>query len=176
MVAQLQDAADIRSKEIVIVMRRDHLRPDGTKFATAIDPSFRSSHICTENCAQGEGLFAPDAAVRTWMNSPGHKANMLDKAHCYFGCGIHKANSKGYWVQMFAGGGGVVDAWTDTGSFNFESLAEMEKSYLICGLSDGSVAYVPLDEEYMVRNGQSYTLHLRGKSVTVNVAKPIPEN
>ena len=46
MVDQLQDAADIRAKEIMTDYRYDHLRPDGSKFNTAIDPSFVKNRTC----------------------------------------------------------------------------------------------------------------------------------
>ena len=50
MVAPLQDAGDIRSEEIVIVMRKDHLRPDGEPYYTAIESSFAKSRYLGENC------------------------------------------------------------------------------------------------------------------------------
>jgi hypothetical protein len=46
----------------------------------------------------------------------------------------------------------------------------MEKAYLICDVGEGIKAYVPLDEEYMFKKGNQYTIHLMGKSVTVTVA------
>lgn len=167
MVAPLQDAADIRAKEIVIVMRNDHRRPDGTIFATAIDSTFRKGRLNGENCAQGMGC--PDLAINSWMNSPGHKANMLNKGHRIFGCGKHYAQGKGYWVQLFSTGREIVDAITNTRSFTFDTLTDMEKAYLICTCGDGLKAYIPLDADYMVKNGNKYTLHLTGKSITVTV-------
>ena len=37
-------------------------------------------------------------------------------------------------------------------------------------------AYVPLDADYMVKNANSYTMHLMGKSVTVTVGDYNAEN
>ena len=53
----------------------------------------------------------------------------------------------------------------------FDTVAEMEEAYLICYLGEGIKAYVPLDEDYMVKNGNQYTIHLRGKSVTITVGR-----
>ena len=167
MVSPLQDAGDIRSKEIVIVMRRDHLRPDGKPYHTAIEPSFANSRYTAENCAKNA---TPALAVKDWMNSDGHRKNMLNTQWCYFGCGMTEEGGTKNWVQMFSTGNGVIDAETNTGSFHFDTIADMEMAYLICDVGEGIKAYVPLDEDYMVRNGNQYTIHLMGKSVTVTVA------
>lgn len=168
MVAPLQDAGDIRSKEIVIVMRRDHLRPDGRPYHTAIEKSFAGSRFVSENCAKNA---TPALAINAWMNSDGHRKNMLDTQWCYFGCGMTEARGIKNWVQLFSTGKGVVGAETNTGSYRFDTVAEMEEAYLICYLGEGIKAYVPLDEDYMVKNGNQYTIHLRGKSVTITVGR-----
>lgn len=169
MVAPLQDAGDIRAKEIIIVMRKDHLRPDGKPYHTAIEPSFANSRYTAENCAKG--ATTPAMAIKLWMNSDGHRANMLSSKWCYFGCGMSEGGSApNNWVQLFSTGGGVMDAITNTGSFHFDTIADMEKAYLICDVGEGIKAYVPLDQDYMVKNGNQYTIHLMGKSVTVTVA------
>ena len=167
MVAPLQDAGDIRSKEIVIVMRRDHLRPDGQPYHTAIEKSFAGSRYLSENCAKNA---TPALAVKDWMNSDGHRKNMLNTQWCYFGCGMTEEGGTKNWVQMFSTGNGVIDAETNTGSYHFDTVADMEEAHLICYLGEGIKAYVPLDEDYMVKNGNQYTIHLMGKSVTVTVA------
>ena len=167
MVAPLQDAGDIRSKEIVIVMRRDHLRPDGQPYHTAIEKSFAGSRYLSENCAKNA---TPALAVKAWMNSDGHRKNMLNTQWCYFGCGMTEAEGMKHWVQMFTTGNGVQSAETNTGSYHFNTLTDMEEAYLICYLGEGIKAYIPLDADYMVKNGNQYTIHLMGKSVTVTVA------
>ena len=96
MVAPLQDGADIRSKELITDYRYDHLRPDGSKFSTAIDPSFIKNRVCGENGYQGE--FPPSRAVDGWMKSPGHRANMLKADYSYFGAGVHPVGSYKYWI------------------------------------------------------------------------------
>ena len=54
-----------------------------------------------ENIAYGQQT--PEEVVKAWMNSPGHKANILSKSYTNIGAGIAK-NSQGriYWVHMFS--------------------------------------------------------------------------
>lgn len=54
-----------------------------------------------ENIAYGQRT--PQEVVTAWMNSPGHKANILNKDYTNIGAGISKdANGRIYWVHMFS--------------------------------------------------------------------------
>lgn len=167
MVDPLQDAAHIRAKEIVKDYRYDHLRPDGSKFSTAIDPSFIKNRTSGENAFQGK--LTPSQAIEGWMKSPGHRANILSAAYSYFGAGVHYVSGYKYLIQLFAAGGGIQQIESSTGSYTFKSVTEMEKAYLICQTGDGIKSYIPLEADYMVKNANQYTIHLKGKSVTVTV-------
>ncbi|MBQ8852737.1 MAG: CAP domain-containing protein [Alistipes sp.] len=167
MVDPLQDAAHIRAKEIVKDYRYDHLRPDGSKFSTAIDPSFIKNRTSGENAFQGK--LTPSQAIEGWMKSPGHRANILSAAYNYFGAGVHYVSGYKYLIQLFAAGGGIQQIESSTGSYTFKSVTEMEKAHLICQTGDGIKSYIPLEADYMVKNANQYTIHLKGKSVTVTV-------
>ncbi|MBP3497303.1 MAG: CAP domain-containing protein [Alistipes sp.] len=167
MVDPLQDAAHIRAKEIVKDYRYDHLRPDGSKFSTAIDPSFIKNRTSGENAFQGK--LTPSQAIEGWMKSPGHRANILIAAYNYFGAGVHYVSGYKYLIQLFAAGGGIQQIESSTGSYTFKSVTEMEKAHLICQTGDGIKSYIPLEADYMVKNANQYTIHLKGKSVTVTV-------
>ncbi|XXM71569.1 SafA/ExsA family spore coat assembly protein [Lysinibacillus sphaericus] len=53
-----------------------------------------------ENIAVGQ--TSPDQVVREWMNSPGHRKNILNSSYTYIGAGYAKGGSYGtYWTQMF---------------------------------------------------------------------------
>lgn len=52
-----------------------------------------------ENIAMGQST--PAAVVSAWMNSPGHRANILSKSFKKIGVGYVAAGS--YWTQMFIG-------------------------------------------------------------------------
>lgn len=53
-----------------------------------------------ENIAMGQRI--PAEVMKGWMNSPGHRANILSAAYSQIGVGLAK-NSSGslYWTQMF---------------------------------------------------------------------------
>ena len=52
-----------------------------------------------ENIARGQAT--PQAVVNAWMNSSGHRANILNSSFTHIGVG-YVANGK-YWTQMFVG-------------------------------------------------------------------------
>lgn len=53
-----------------------------------------------ENIAKG--YRTPDAVMKGWMNSPGHKANILNSSFTEIGVGyVTDSSGTGYWVQMF---------------------------------------------------------------------------
>ena len=53
-----------------------------------------------ENIAKG--YMNPTSVMNGWMNSPGHKANILNSSFTEIGVGyVAGANCSGYWVQMF---------------------------------------------------------------------------
>ena len=167
MIAPLQDAGDIRAEEIYVDFRLDHLRPDGSPCHTAVDPKFAKYRGIAENC-QRNGK-TPSEAMGSWMRSPGHKANILTPSHCYIGTGMYAKGSMKHWVQIFADGKDINSAETSTGSTHFETLDDMKAAYLILYTTSGYNAYVPLDDRYMVKHGNSYTMHLCSISVTVTV-------
>lgn len=50
-----------------------------------------------ENIAKG--YSSPEAVVKGWMNSPGHRANILHSSYTHIGVGY--VASGNYWTQMF---------------------------------------------------------------------------
>lgn len=53
-----------------------------------------------ENIAAGQQTAS--SVVQSWMNSPGHRANILNANYNYIGVGYAKGGSYGvYWTQMF---------------------------------------------------------------------------
>jgi uncharacterized protein YkwD len=56
---------------------------------------------CGENCAAGQR--SPKEAVNTWMNSDGHRANILNARYVEIGIGVvAAADGTRYWTQVFA--------------------------------------------------------------------------
>ncbi len=53
-----------------------------------------------ENIAYGQNT--PAEVMKGWMNSPGHRANILSPSYTNIGCGLAKTSSGVcYWTQMF---------------------------------------------------------------------------
>lgn len=96
---KLTSAANVRSKEIVNTF--SHTRPDGTQFYTAIKEQGFSYKGCGENIAWGQKT--PDEVMNAWMNSSGHRSNILNSKYTKIGVGVYEAeNGRLYWTQLFA--------------------------------------------------------------------------
>ena len=92
----LTAAANIRAPELVVLF--DHNRPDGTQCFTALREANVTGYFTAgENIAAG--YSTPEAVVNGWMNSSGHRANILNSSFTHIGVGYYN----GYWVQMFIG-------------------------------------------------------------------------
>jgi len=95
----LCEAAKIRSHEISIVF--SHTRPDGSSCFTVLGELGYSYLGAGENIAYGQD--SPEAVVKAWMNSPGHRANIMNPGFKYLGVGCYESPSgRLYWAQMFA--------------------------------------------------------------------------
>jgi uncharacterized protein YkwD len=67
----------------------------------ATDGFFAHSSGVTENIASGQPHAR--AAVRSWLASPGHRANILSRRNTRIGvAGYVGRDGKTYWVQQFA--------------------------------------------------------------------------
>ena len=74
----------------------EHTRPDGGSCFTA------NSLMSGENIAYGYG--SADDVMEGWMNSSGHKANILGSSYTTIGIGCFIINGTYYWVQCFGTG------------------------------------------------------------------------
>lgn len=92
----LCDAASVRAEEIKTVF--DHVRPSGENFHTAIMALNLDMTYASENIAAG--FISGDEVMSGWINSAGHKANILTPEVTHMGVGI----SGTYWTQIFTAG------------------------------------------------------------------------
>ena len=94
----LRAVARVRAKETVTLF--EHSRPDGRSCFTALDDAGIDYWTCGENIAMG--YTTPQSVVNGWMNSDGHRRNILNQNFEELGVGCYK-DSKGryYWAQMF---------------------------------------------------------------------------
>lgn len=98
----LNAAADARAKEIVKSF--SHTRPNGTSCFTILDEAkYKVSYtMAGENIAAG--YSSADAVMTGWMNSDGHRANILNSGYDKVGIGYYYSSSQPYryyWVQIF---------------------------------------------------------------------------
>ncbi len=91
-------AAQVRAVESEILF--SHTRPDGTSFVTALKEAGVSYRGAGENIAWGQK--SPEEVMQGWMNSAGHRANILNEKFTSIGVGYHQnAAGVNYWSQLF---------------------------------------------------------------------------
>ena len=94
----VQSAAQVRAKEINTVF--SHTRPNGTSCFTALKENNVSYRGAGENIASGQ--TSAQQVMNSWMNSEGHRANILNSKFTKIGVGVYKTSSGRYcWTQMF---------------------------------------------------------------------------
>lgn len=95
---KVQAAAMVRAEECE--ERFSHTRPDGSNFATALKEQKVSYRSAGENIAYGQQT--PEAVMKAWMNSSGHRANIMNPNFTTIGVGYYEnANGTDYWCQLF---------------------------------------------------------------------------
>jgi uncharacterized protein YkwD len=94
----VEKAALVRANEIQT--KFDHVRPNGSGFSTALRENNATFRGAGENIAWGQKT--PQEVVTGWMNSPGHRANIMNKNFAHIGVGnTQNSNGTQYWVQIF---------------------------------------------------------------------------
>lgn len=92
-------AAGVRAKEIK--QSFSHTRPDGSHFSTVLKDNGVSYRTSGENIAWGQRT--PEEVVKGWMNSEGHRANILNEKFTSIGVGYYENGGTAYWAQLFIG-------------------------------------------------------------------------
>ena len=96
--ADLCAAAQIRANEIVSSF--SHTRPDGRKFSTVLTDNGIRFTAAGENIAWGQ--TSPEQVMNAWMNSDGHRANIMNVTYTKLGVGHVTVAGRQYWVQLFS--------------------------------------------------------------------------
>jgi len=77
-----------------------HVDPDGNGLVDRLDAAGITYSLAGENIAIG--YTTPEAVMDGWMNSPGHKANILNAGFTQLGIGLHVGDwPHNYWTQVF---------------------------------------------------------------------------
>ena len=95
--SRVQQAAQVRASETV--QSFSHTRPNGSSFSTALTEAGVSYTRSGENIAYGQST--PQQVVNAWMNSSGHRANILNESFTTIGVGYTVVNGTAYWAQLF---------------------------------------------------------------------------
>jgi len=98
---KLINAAQIHSDDMAGGNFLSHDGSDGSSpFERITDAGF-SWNYAAENIAQGQQTV--ESVMTAWMNSSGHRANILSSSSKYFGLGLaYSASNTPYWTQVFA--------------------------------------------------------------------------
>lgn len=96
---KLNKVAQLRAKELL--KNFSHTRPDGTSCFTAFDEVVAKYNSASENIAAGHKTA--EEVMNSWMNSSGHKSNILDSNVEKMGVAFVKTSGGYgyYWVQVF---------------------------------------------------------------------------
>lgn len=92
---ELDAGAQVRAEEIPTTF--SHTRPNGESFYTVY--GVEQNLYFGENIAYG--YRGPQDVMQGWMNSAGHRANILNSSYVGIGIGIYQSGDTLYWVQNF---------------------------------------------------------------------------
>lgn len=107
--AELNAAADAHSQDMALQDYFSHTGKNGSQ------PWDRAKIVGYEARSMGENIAAgyqtPETVVQGWINSPGHRANMLNANYTELGVGYYylandtgRVNYNTYWTQLFGSG------------------------------------------------------------------------
>lgn len=98
---EMLERAMLRAAEISILF--DHTRPNGQSCFTAFNDLDAYGGAAGENIAWG--YRSPEKVVEAWMNSDGHRSNILNGNYTSIGVGCFKPDGDSYcWTQIFGSG------------------------------------------------------------------------
>ncbi|MEU2503286.1 CAP domain-containing protein [Streptomyces sp. NPDC007863] len=96
--ATLARAAQAHSDDMAARDFFDHTNPDGADPGDRVTAAGYPWSTYGENIAMGQRT--PEQVMEAWMNSPGHRANILNCDFKELGVGIHDDGGP-YWTQVF---------------------------------------------------------------------------
>ncbi len=94
---KLGKAASVRAQEQA--SNFSHTRPNGSSWTTVLTDFGISYRTAGENVAYGQKTALE--VMNAWMNSAGHRANILNSNYKEIGVGVYYKNGTYYWSQIF---------------------------------------------------------------------------
>ena len=136
MVEELTDVAMMRAAEIAVEFYSgkeiSHDRPNGLWCFSAF-PSFCWS--MAENIARGQS--SPSAVMGAWMNSKGHRDNILNGSYSKIGIGCFYDGSHYFWAQAFCAApesSGTVDKRTGEANVTVDVSLDSDLDTIVSGV------------------------------------------
>jgi uncharacterized protein YkwD len=97
---RLVSAASRHSADMAARGYFSHTTPEGVTFSTRISNAGYRWSMAAENIAKGQPT--PAAVMQAWMNSAGHRANILNCGYRNLGVGLaYDAGRTPVWTQEF---------------------------------------------------------------------------
>lgn len=151
--SSLLQTAMLRGAELVVSF--DHVRPNGTICFEANDKMFG------ENIAMG--YSSPTAVMNGWMDSSGHRSNILSENYQSIGIGCVQYNGTWYWVQCFGfdAGDGVTKSGKSTKDVLVSVSEQAETKY------DTAVSKKKIKTVTLSKTSYTYDGKTKKPSVTV---------
>ncbi|WCD84130.1 hypothetical protein KPP03845_100450 [Streptomyces xanthophaeus] len=100
--AKLSAAARAYSDTMARSGVMSHTGPDGSTMTSRVEAAGYAWSRLGENIARGQS--DADAVMNAWMNSSGHRANILNCDFREIGVGLHKGDGGPWWTQNFGTG------------------------------------------------------------------------
>lgn len=157
--ASLLNEAMQRAAECAVCF--DHHRPNGGRYTTVEDGV--GPQITAENIAAGQN--SAGSVMNSWLNSSGHRSNILSSKNASIGIGCFVHNGTKYWVQLFS-----TDAASDAAEKNSDkTTVEREISY--DGTAGGVNPYIIPEEDITLNIGESKKLELVNDNIGWDIVR-----
>ncbi|MDJ0464020.1 sigma-70 family RNA polymerase sigma factor [Streptomyces sp. H27-C3] len=97
--SRLDTAGQRHSEDMAARDYFDHTSPDGRDPGDRVTAAGYTWTTYGENIARGQKT--PASVMQGWMDSPGHRANILNCSFKEIGLGVHDASGGPWWTQVF---------------------------------------------------------------------------
>ena len=152
---QLLEAAMQRAAENAVMF--GHTRPDGSSWSTIFDLSTGG-----ENVAYGQKTASQ--VMNVWMNSEGHRSNILTADYNSVGIGcFYQPGGQIYWVQLFN---------SDSASDVAVNIHNVIRYAWVCTAIENTYVYTK-DKSLTLKADESKTLELYCKNLEAGNSAPL---
>ncbi|HET6860632.1 MAG TPA: sigma-70 family RNA polymerase sigma factor [Streptomyces sp.] len=97
--SRLDTAGQRHSEDMAARDYFDHTSPDGKDPGDRVTAAGYAWSTYGENIARGQST--PASVMQGWMDSPGHRANILNCSFKEIGLGVHNGSGGPWWTQVF---------------------------------------------------------------------------